>query len=75
MAVKFAEFPQRKCREQFMVQEHVDLSCDLPEGHPGPPASRSSVLSIERRERWESEHEGWEQMARNDDPFQGIPGA
>jgi hypothetical protein len=72
MAVKFAEYPQRKCREQFIMTLHVDLTCDLPELHPGPPASMGSKLSIERREQWEADHPGWEQMIRNDDPFKEI---
>ena len=72
MAIKWAEHPQRKCRQPFMVTEHVDLNCDLPELHPGPDASKSSKLSIERREAWEAANPGWEQMARDDDPFKEI---
>ena len=55
-----------------MVTEHVDLSCDLPDGHPGPPASKSSKISIQRRVVWEANHPGWERMAETDDPFKEI---
>lgn len=73
MAITWAEFPGRKCREAFTLDGYVDHVCELPEHHAGPPASKSSQLSIDRRETWQENNPGWEQMQRTDDPFRGIP--
>jgi hypothetical protein len=70
--ITWAEFPQRRCRDSFMVTEHVDHSCDLPEHHPGPHASKGSALSQERSLAWQAAHPGWEQLMRDDDPFREV---
>jgi hypothetical protein len=72
MAITWAEFPGRKCREAFTLDGLTDYTCELPEHHPGPPASTSSQVSVNRREQWQEDHPGWEKMASNDDPFKDL---
>jgi hypothetical protein len=69
--VKKSEYPQRMCREP-VHGEHQDYPCELPQGHPGPPASFSVLVSVQRRDAWEEANPGWEKMMDNDDPFQGM---
>jgi hypothetical protein len=68
MAVKFAEFPQRTCRQITSDDGLIDHACLLPELHPGPccPNTRAAIA---RREAWEAAHPGWEKLAQADDPF------
>ena len=67
--IVWAEYPGRKCREIFTDDGLIDHSCELPEHHPGPPASKTSKLSIGRRTAWEAAHPGWEKLIAADDPF------
>lgn len=72
--VKFADYPQRTCREN-VIENDIDHSCSLPEHHPGPHCPRSLASAIARREQWEADNPGWEKLMRNDDPFEGLPHA
>jgi len=75
--VQFAVYPQRTCREPQTPDGFVDHVCLLPELHPGPCCPSTSAQAIKRRQLWEQAHPGWEQMARDPDPFapfNGIPG-
>jgi hypothetical protein len=72
MAVKFAEYPERTCREPVTLDGLTDHACSLREWHPGPHCPASSKVAIARREQWEADHPGWEQMIKNDDPFKEI---
>lgn len=70
--IRWAEFPQRKCRQPFTDDGLTDKTCDLPELHPGPDASRASKASVSRRLAWERDHPGWEKLAGHDDPFEDV---
>lgn len=70
--VRWAEFPQRKCRQPFTDDGLTDKACDLPELHPGPDASRASQASVDRRLAWEAAHPGWEKLIPADDPFEDL---
>jgi hypothetical protein len=75
--VKFAEHPQRSCRQPVTADGLVDHWCGLPELHPGPCCPRTLKPAILKRQLWEQAHPGWEQMARDPDPFKDftkIPG-
>jgi len=75
--VKFAEFPQRTCREQQTPDGLIGHWCSLAELHPGPHCPRTLPEAIRRRARWEKDNPGWEKMARDPDPFADftkIPG-
>jgi NUMOD4 motif len=75
--IKFAEFPQRQCREPQSPDGLVDHWCSLAELHPGPCCPRTLPAAIVRRAQWEAANPGWEQMARDSDPFapfNQIPG-
>lgn len=72
--MKKAEYPQKSCR-LAVPGAHQDYPCELPgaEGlHPGPCATFSIKASAERRDAWEAEHPGWEQMMKTDDPFVNV---
>ena len=66
--VKYAEHPQRTCREQT-PDGMIDHFCSLAELHPGPHCPRTLPAAIRRRAQWESDHPGWERLARDADPF------
>lgn len=68
----WAEFPQRKCRQPFTEDGLTDKTCDLPELHPGPDASRASKASIARRLAWERDNPGWGRLADHGDPFEDV---
>jgi hypothetical protein len=70
--VKFAEWPQRKCRQPITTDGLIDHWCDLPELHPGPCCPKSLASAIRRRQQWESVNSGWEKLARQDDPFADV---
>jgi hypothetical protein len=69
--VKIAEYPRRKCREAIWNGEVVH-SCDLPDGHAGPPAAQSWPASVERRDAWEAEHPA-EATAKDDSVIWADP--
>jgi hypothetical protein len=66
--VETAEYPRRKCRETIWNGE-IPHSCDLPDGHPGPPAATSWPASVERRDQWEKDHPDWKERDLEPDPF------
>lgn len=70
--IRWAEFPQRKCRQPFTLDGLLDKTCDLPELHPGPDASKASQASIGRRLEWERANPGWQSLAGHDDPFEDV---
>jgi hypothetical protein len=70
--VRWAEFPQRSCRQPFTEDGLIDKTCDLPELHPGPDASKASQSSADRRLAWQRDNPGWEKLAVHDDPFEDI---
>lgn len=75
--VKFAEHPQRTCREPQTPDGLIDHWCGLPELHPGPHCPRTLTEAIVRRQAWEHDHPGWDRMQRDPDPFADftkIPG-
>ena len=67
--VKFAEHPERSCREPVTEDGLIDHWCALPEFHPGPHCPRTLQAAIDRRQQWEKDHPGWGQMNREADPF------
>lgn len=67
--VRFAEHPERSCRQPVTEDGLIDHFCSLPELHPGPDCPKTLRPAIERREAWEAANPGWEQMQRADDPF------
>lgn len=67
--VKFAEHPQRSCREPQSPDGLIDHFCSLAELHPGPHCPKTLPAAIRRRREWERDHPGWEKMAREADPF------
>jgi hypothetical protein len=69
VTVKFAEHPQRSCREPVTDDGLIDHFCSLPDPHPGPHCPKTLRAAIARREAWEADHPGWEQMQGSDDPF------
>jgi hypothetical protein len=69
MGVKFAEWPERTCREPVSDDGLIDHHCSLADLHPGPHCPKTLKAAIERRERWEAEHPGWQSMIKPDDPF------
>ena len=70
--IKFAEYPQRQCRQPVTEDSLIDHHCGLVELHPGPCCPKTLQAAIERREKWEDDNPGWEQMVRADDPFADI---
>jgi hypothetical protein len=70
-AVKWAEYPQRKCR-QVVTEGLIDHFCDLPELHPGPDCPSTLRSAIRRRQEWERDHPGWEKLADPGDPFADL---
>lgn len=70
--MKVAEYPQRTCREPFTENGLTDHTCDLVDGHPGPPAALSSPESVKRRDAWEAAHPGWEKLMDFNDPFKSV---
>lgn len=75
--VRFAEHPQRSCRAHQAPDGLIDHFCSLPELHPGPHCPRTLPEAIRRRAQWETDHPGWERMARDAEPFapfNQIPG-
>jgi hypothetical protein len=70
--VKFAEWPQRKCRQPVTEDGLIDHWCDLADLHPGPHCPSTHRASIERRARWEADHPGWEKLRSGDDPFADL---
>jgi hypothetical protein len=75
--VKFAEHPQRTCREPQAPDGLIYHWCSLAELHPGPHCPKTLPEAIRRRAQWESDHAGWERMQRDSDPFADftkIPG-
>lgn len=67
--VKFAEYPQRKCRQSSTPDGLIDHWCDLAELHPGPCCPSTDQAAILRRQAWEASHQGWEKLQAHDDPF------
>lgn len=75
--VKFAEHPQRTCRQHQTPDGLIDHFCSLADLHPGPCCPKTLPAAIVRRAAWEKANPGWEKMARNPDPFADftkIPG-
>jgi hypothetical protein len=52
VSLQLPVYPARKCREPVWSGD-IAHSCDLPEGHAGPPASLSWPESIRIRDAWE----------------------
>lgn len=67
--VRFAEHPQRSCREPDSPDGLIDHWCRLPELHPGPHCPKTSREKIRRRQEWERGHPGWDNMSTAADPF------
>ena len=67
--VRFAEHPQRTCREPQTPDGLIDHFCSLAELHPGPHCPRTLPGAIRRRAAWEAANPGWEKMAGQGDPF------
>lgn len=75
---KWAEYPQRSCRLMQTPDGFTDHACSLPGLHPGPCCPRTLPEAIRRRQQWEKDHPGWQQMHRDADPFADftkLPGA
>jgi hypothetical protein len=72
--VRYAEYPARKCRQPVTEDGLIDHWCDLAELHPGPCCPRSSTAAVARRQQWEAANQGWESLAKFDDPFAGVEG-
>ena len=72
MPVKFAEHPQRSCREPVTPDGLIDHFCSLEDLHPGPHCPKTLRAAITRREEWEAGHPGWEKLIPADDPFAGA---
>lgn len=72
MPVKFAEHPQRSCREPVTPDGLIDHFCGLQYLHPGPHCPKTLRAAITRREEWEAGHPGWEKLIPADDPFAGA---
>jgi hypothetical protein len=70
--VRFAEHPQRTCRQHQTPDGLIDHWCSLPDLHPGPHAPRTLPEAIRRRQLWEKANPGWDKVARQDDPFADI---
>ena len=70
--VRFAEHPQRSCREPVSEDGLIDHWCGLAELHPGPHCPRTLSAAIERRAAWEAANPGWEQLQGTSDPFAGF---
>ena len=70
--IRWAEFPQRKCRQPFTDDGLTDKTCDLPDMHPGPDASRASKASVTRRLAWQLANPGWAKLSVHDDPFEDV---
>lgn len=70
--IKFAEWPQRKCRQPQSEDGLIDHWCDLPELHPGPHCPHTLKTAIVRRRQWEAAHPGWESLRSQDDPFRDL---
>lgn len=76
--VKYADWPQRRCREPQTPDGLVDHWCGLPELHPGPHCPPTLPSAIKRRREWQRDHPGWEKTARDPDPYADVtktPGA
>lgn len=58
--MKIAAYPQRKCRDGIWNDMGIAYTCELPDLHRGPCATFSVKASVQRRDRWEEEHPGWE---------------
>jgi hypothetical protein len=54
-----AKYPEKTCREPVFNQHGMGYTCDLVLLHPGPCASFSARDSVDRRDRWESDHPDW----------------
>ena len=67
--VRFAEHPERSCREPVTEDGLIDHWCSLAELHPGPHCPKTLQAAIDRRLAWEKANPGWERMARGADPF------
>jgi hypothetical protein len=70
--VKFAEHPQRSCREPQTPDGLIDHWCSLPELHPGPHCPKTLSDAIRRRRQWEAANPGWQSLQVHDDPFADI---
>jgi len=70
--VRFAEWPQRKCREPVTEDGLIDHWCDLAELHLGPHCPQTLKAAIERRAQWEAGNPGWEKLRAHDDPFADL---
>jgi hypothetical protein len=70
--VRFAEFPQRSCREPVTDDGLIDHWCDLANLHPGPCCPKTLASAIRRRQEWERDNPGWETLAAQDDPFADV---
>jgi hypothetical protein len=70
--VRYAEYPERKCRLSVTEDGLIDHWCDLAELHPGPCCPKASHAAIARRQQWEAAHQGWEKLRVHDDPFAGV---
>lgn len=72
--VRYAEYPERKCRRAQAPDGFNDHFCDLKELHPGPCCPKTLRGAEGRRLAWEAANPGWEKLAKDDDPFAGVEG-
>jgi hypothetical protein len=70
--IRFAEWPQRRCRQPMTADGLIDHWCDLAELHPGPCCPRTHAPSIRQRHQWEQANPGWEKLRSHDDPFADL---
>lgn len=61
------EYPQRTCREAVWGEHGQAYGCELPDIHPGPHASQSSLASLKLRQGWEERNPGWEKAIGSSD--------
>lgn len=67
--IKFAEYPQRQCRQPVSDDGLIDHWCALPDLHPGPCCPRGLPAALARRTAWEAASPGWENLPSGGDPF------
>ena len=56
--VKFAEYPERKCRQMVMGDHTIEHPCEVRENHYGPCATRASRNTIAARLAWMKDNPG-----------------
>lgn len=69
-----AEYPQRTCRQPVEGSAGQVYSCEIADVHPGPCASQSSRVSLQRRKAWEEQNPGWEDRIGSIDIITGGSG-